>query len=226
MGKFAREELRASDAVAVFNVASDYSLGLTRTFEKAFVQWGGVMKTKIPYKSRQPQFRDIISKAASLNPDALFIAGHDESARIIREAIQMGLSAIPLGGDGWDEKNFYNLGGNDIKTGYYATHWSQATDTAVSREFVARYRRLGMIMAPTALAYDAVKLLEDAINRAGTIQRPDIRDALAQTNGFEGVTGTFSFNKHGDPIKNVVIMKIEAGRPVYLKQIAPEKGNK
>lgn len=225
MGKFAREDLKAKGVVAVFNVASDYSLGLTRTFEKAFVQWGGVMQAKIPYKSRQPHFRDIISKAMSLNPDALFIAGHDESARIIKEAIQMGLNAIPLGGDGWDAKSFYNLGGSNIKTGYYATHWSQATDTALSKEFVARYRRLGMIFAPTALAYDAVRLLEDAIVRAGTTERPAIRDALAQTNGFEGITGTFSFNSHGDPIKNAVIMKIEAGRPVYLKQIVPEKGN-
>lgn len=71
--------------------------------EKAFVQRGGVIQAKIPYKSRQPHFRDIISKAILLNPDAIFIAGHDESARIIREAIQMGLNAIPLGGDGWDE---------------------------------------------------------------------------------------------------------------------------
>lgn len=223
MGRFAREDLKSKGAVAVFNVASDYSQGLTRMFEKAYTQCGGVLQAKIPYKPRQPHFRDIISKAMSLNPDALFIAGHDESARIIGEAIQMGLNAVPLGGDGWDEKSFYNLGGKNIKTGYYATHWSESTDTAISKEFVARYRHLGMIVAPTALAYDTVMLLANAIERGGTIQRPAIRDALAQTSGFEGVTGTFSFDKHGDPIKNVVIMKIDAGHPVYWKKIVPKK---
>lgn len=226
MGKFARKELKAKNVVGVFDMASDYSLGLTRTFEKAFAQWGGVMQAKIPYKSRQPHFRDIISKAMSLNPDALFIAGHDESARIIKEAIQMGLNALPLGGDGWDAKSFYDLGGKNLKTGYYATHWSQeASDTTLSKEFVARYRHLGMITSPTALAYDSVMILKNAIERAGTIQRPAVRDALAQTRGYEGVTGSFSFNNHGDPIKKVVIMKIESGRPVYLKQIVPENGN-
>jgi branched-chain amino acid transport system substrate-binding protein len=227
MGEFARRELKAKNVVGVFDMASDYSLGLTRSFEKAFVQWGGVMLAKIPYKSRQPHFRDIISKAISLNPDALFIAGHDESARIIREAIQTGLNAIPMGCDGWDAKSFYDLGGKNLKTGYYATHWSQEeSDTALSKAFVERYRHLGMITAPTALAYDSVMLLKNAIERAGTIQCPAIRDALAQTRGYEGVTGSFSFNNHGDPIKNVVIMKIESGLPVYLKKIVPENGNK
>lgn len=225
MGKFAREELNVKSVVTVFDMASDYSLGLSRTFEKAFIKCGGVVHAKIPYKSRQPHFRDIISEAMSLYPDALFIAGHDESARIIGQANQMGLKAIPLGGDGWDNRSFYKLGGKKIKTGYYTTHWSQSMDTALSKEFVSRYRQMGILLAPKALAYDAVMLLADAIQRAGTTLRPAVRNSLAQTNGFEGVTGTFSFDKHGDPIKSVVIMKVEAGRPVYLKQIVPEKGN-
>lgn len=221
MGKFAREQLKAESVVAVFNVASDYSLGLINTFEKTFVKRGGVMLAKIPYKKQQSHFRNIIDQAKSLRPDALFIPGHDESARIVVEALRKELNAIPLGGDGWDVQSFYNLGGNLIELGYYTTHWDPAVESAQSKKFVARYHRSGTMLTATALGFDAVQLMADAIERAGTIKRSKIRAALAQTRGFEGVTGTISFDNYGDPVKSVVIMKIQDGRPVYLKQITP-----
>jgi branched-chain amino acid transport system substrate-binding protein len=80
-----------------------------------------------------------------------------------------------------------------------------------------------MLLAPTALAYDAVKLLAGAIERAGSTERSAIRDALAKTRQFNGVTGTLSFNKHGDPIKTIIIMKISDGRPHFLKQVRAER---
>ncbi|MGD9365107.1 MAG: ABC transporter substrate-binding protein [Desulfobacteraceae bacterium] len=221
MGKFAREQLQAESVVAVFNVASDYSMGLIKTFEKAFVKRGGVMQAKIPYKKQQPHFRNIIDQAKSLRPDVLFIPGHDESARIVVEALQKELNAIPLGGDGWDVQSFYNMGGNLIKLGYYTTHWNPVVESAPSKKFVARYHQSGTILTATALGYDAVHLLADAIERAGTVDRSKIRAALARTRGFEGVTGTISFDNYGDPVKSVVIMKIQDGRPVYFKQITP-----
>jgi len=219
MAKFAREELKSKGAVTIYDLASDYSMGISETFEQAFVRRNGLMLAKIPYKKRQPNFRDIISLAVSANPDAIFIAGHTESGRIIGEAIKSGLSAIPLGGDGWDEPSFYNLGGKHIKEGYYSTHWNQKIASATSRRFVDRHGRSEMLWAPTALAYDAVYLLADAIKRAGSTQQAALRNALSRTVNFEGVTGTISFDEYGDPIKSVVIMKIEAGVPVFLKQV-------
>ena len=156
------------------------------------------------------------------NPDAIFIAGHDESARIVLEADRNGLTAIPLGGDGWDDPSFYEMGGNKIKLAFYTTHWSETIDTALSKRFVERYRKGNILLAPMALAYDAVKLLADAISRAGSTRRSAIREALADTKGFEGVTGVLSFDAHGDPIKNIIIMQIVNGRPHFLKHVYPE----
>jgi branched-chain amino acid transport system substrate-binding protein len=221
MARFAREELRARSVLVIFNVASDYSLGFTHTFENAFIQGGGDIVAKLSYKVQQPHLRDIVDKAKSMQPEAIFIAGHSESGLIAKEAIQRGIEAIMLGGDGWDSESFFSHGGNQIALGYYTTHWSQSIDTPISRQFVARYGGQGMLFAPTALAYDAVKLLADAIERAGTTRRSIVRDKLAQTKGFEGVTGTISFNSLGDPVKSVVLVKIEAGRPVYFKEVEP-----
>ncbi len=219
MAKFAREELKFKRAVTIYNMASDYSIGISSTFEQAFTQRNGLMLAKIPYKARQPNFRNLISLAISANPDAIFIGGHTESGRIIGEAIKNGLSAIPLGGDGWDEPSFYQMGGKHIQEGYYTTHWNQKIASASSRRFVDRHGRSGMLWAPTALAYDAVYLLADAVKRAGSSRKEAVRNALSRTKNFNGVTGTISFDENGDPIKSVVIMKIEAGVPVFLKQV-------
>jgi ABC-type branched-subunit amino acid transport system substrate-binding protein len=138
MGRFALEELNVRTVVTVFNMASDYSMGLSRTFESAFSNAGGVL---------------------------------------------------------------------------------------LARQFVARYADGGEIRAPTALAYDAVNLLADAVSRAGILQRVKIRNALAETRNFKGVRGTIAFDGFGDPVKSVVMMKIQNGRRIYLKQVKPgQKG--
>ncbi len=222
MGRFAREELGVEDVAVFFNVASDYSLGFSSTFEKAFIEGGGKVTVKLPYKAQQPHFREVVSQAKLAPSQALLIAGHAESAQIAQLAIQNGINAIMLGGDGWDVEEFFKQGGRNIGLGYYSTHWSQSFDGSLSRRFVAQYGGSERLFAPTALSYDAVKLLVDAIERAGTPLRSAVKDALAQTKGFEGVTGKISFDSHGDPLKSVVIMKIEAGIPMYYKRVTPD----
>jgi branched-chain amino acid transport system substrate-binding protein len=219
MAKFARDEIKIDKVVTIYDMSSDYSIGIAATFEQAFSQMNGVVLAKIPYKARQPNFRDIISLINSAQPQGLFIAGHYESGRIIAEAIKNGVAAVPLGGDGWDEPNFYNIGGKYIKSGYYSTHWNEKIETASSRQFVARYDKYGKLWSSTALAYDAVHLLADAIKRAGSTNRVSVRNELARTRYYEGVTGTITFDENGDPIKSVVIMQIKDGVPVYLKQV-------
>ena len=65
-------------------------------------------------------------------------------------------------------------------------------------------------------------LLFDAIRRADTVDRRAIRDALAATKNFDGVTGRISFDANGDPVKQAVVMKITDGRPELLTTIAPD----
>jgi branched-chain amino acid transport system substrate-binding protein len=222
MGTFVREELGIEQVAICFNLTSDYSLGFSSTFETSFVAAGGVITARLPYKLHQPRFREVLDQAKTMKPQAIFIAGHDESARIAQLAIQNGIQAVMLGGDGWDSVGFFTNGGQEIELGYYSTHWSRSFDAKRSRQFVARHGQDEQILAPTALAYDAVMLLGDAIRRAGTSLRAAVKDALAQTKGFKGVTGTISFDSHGDSLKSVVIMKIVKGVPKYHKRVSPD----
>lgn len=221
MAKFARKEVGAKRVLILRDLTSDYSIGLTKTFQASFQKLGGRVSGIIDYRGRQPSFRgmaDAIRKAA---PDAVFLPGHDDSGAIIEEMARNRLKVVVLGGDGWDINSFFLQGGDQLQQGYYATHWNEAIDSVPSKAFFNRYKGLTPFLAPAALSYDAVYLLADAIQRAGSTRRAAIRESLAATRDFQGVTGTLSFNRYRDPVKSVVIMKISNGKPSYFKQITP-----
>ncbi len=222
MAKFAREDLRAHSAVMIVDLTSDYSMGLARDFKAHFEQLGGKVEGQVEYKLKAPDFERVAMQAKALNPQVVFIPGYDESALIIKDLMNLGVKAIPLGGDGWESVSFFNRGGGDIPTCYYSTHWTEEVRSQESRRFVQRYKYKGKVFnAGEALAYDAVQLLADAIKRSGSFDRTKIRDALAATKGFQGVTGTITFNTQRDPIKSAVIIEIKDGIQMYLKNVLP-----
>ena len=221
MGAFCREELKVSTVVIFVDITSDYSMELSNEFQRNFEKRGGKTLAKLNYKQSQRSYRHLVLQAKKMNPDALFIPGYDESALIVKEAFNAGIKAIPLGGDGWDNKTFFNKGGAALKRGYYCTHWAEEVGNKISRRYIKKYKKNEQIYASEVLAYDAVLLLAEAINRAGSTDREKIRDALAKTRGFKGVTGTITFNDKRDPIKNAVIMKIKDGREYYFKSYRP-----
>ncbi|OUD16209.1 hypothetical protein TPSD3_00330 [Thioflexithrix psekupsensis] len=71
------------------------------------------------------------------------------------------------------------------------------------------------------LARDAVYLLADAITRANSSNPADIRKALAETKGFQGITGEITFDELGNPIKPVIIMRMFQGKASYYQSLLP-----
>ena len=222
LARFARKELRATTAAIVRNITSDYSLGLSKVFDRHFTAGGGKVLAVLDYKFQQTEFRDLLEEARRLNPDVLFIPGHAESGYIVREAQQMGIKAKLLGGDGWPYRQFYANGGQDLKEGYYTAHWSKELPTAETRDFIARYKNTYEVTDFAAISYDAAMLLFDAMKRAVSLDRSAIRNALAATRDFSGVTGRISIDENGDPQKQVVVMKITNGRPALLMTVTPD----
>jgi len=222
MARFARKDVKAATAVLYTDVTSDYSLSLSNVFRKNFEESGGKVLLELKYRTRQKIFAELISQTRSAGPDVLFLPGHNEAGLIARQARIAGVSSLPLGGDGWSSQAFLSRGGSELKHGYYCTHWSKQSDSNRSRAFVEKYENAGFFHVGTALGYDAVMLLADAIRRAGSTDKAKIRDAIAGTLDYQGITGKISFNANGDPIKSAVIMEIKNGKPGYFKTIEPE----
>jgi branched-chain amino acid transport system substrate-binding protein len=76
--------------------------------------------------------------------------------------------------------------------------------------------------AHAALAYDAMRFLADALLRAGTTNGPKLRDALAETKNFPGVTGIISLDSQRNAIKPAAVLKLQDGKYIYQETIQPE----
>ena len=133
---------------------------------------------------------------------------------------------MPLvGGDGWDSPRLMQLGGEALSGGFFSTHFSAEDPDPQVQRFVADYRRL-FGSAPdsfSATAYDAARIMLAAIERAPTLDRAAVRDSLAATRDFPGVTGAVTFNPERNAVKPVVVVRIGAGgRQTVEAHVTPE----
>ncbi len=226
MARVARTTLKAQTGVLFVNLNSDYGLVLSEQFKRYFEASGGSILSRLEYKdhSNLRHFQQLIDQVKKLKPDVVFIPGFVESGIIIREMSRTGITAIPLGGDGWGFDDFFKAGGSELKQGYYCTHWSRQDSSALSLEYLAHRQNKDAVWAAEILAVDAVNLLAHAIRKAGTTtNRSKIRQRLSQVRNFQGISGTISFDKNGDPIKDVIIVEIRNGSPLFHSRFNPDK---
>lgn len=226
MANFAFSKLNAKTAAVLIDTRSRYSQGLARVFVEQFKTRGRIL-WEGEYQEGDIDFIPQINKIKLLNPDVGFVPGHfRESAYIIKQARILGLSLVFLGGDGWVNQ-MYIYGGDYIHGNYYATQWHYNSPDPQSVVFVEKFKNaFGTITNEPvmALTYDAFMILAAAIRSAGSFHTPDIRNMLARTSGYKGVTGTITFDGNGDPIdKQAVILKLENHDSIYYQTIDPKK---
>jgi branched-chain amino acid transport system substrate-binding protein len=224
MASFAAEHLGAKRAVVLTNTGESFSMSLAKFFMARFRRLGGTVLWEGDYLGSATDFTGLLVRVRELNPDVCFVPGYDaDTGFIIRQARIMGIRTVFLSGDGLSE-NIYTYAGGHADGTYFSSHWHPESTDPRSRTFVRAFeKKHGKIKeASPALTYDAVKLLADSVRRANSLDRARIRDALAATKGFRGVTGEITFDRDRNPRKRIaVILKLEKGRSVYVKGIEP-----
>lgn len=224
MAKFALERLRAKQAIVMTDVKQDYSVGLTDAILNYFGQNGGRIKNTLSYSSGDTDFRTQLTEVRIARPDVIFLPGYyTEAALILRQARQLGITCPFVGGEGWDSPALVQIAGKSADGSYYADHFSAADPDPQVQKFVQSYRAK-YTAVPDALAalwYDGARLLSRAVQRAGSTDGPKIRDALAATRDFDGVTGRISIDENRNASKPGVILRIDNGEPRMVQQIAP-----
>ncbi|QGY40680.1 ABC transporter substrate-binding protein [Pseudodesulfovibrio cashew] len=223
LASFARRRLRDKTAVVLVDESRTYSIGLADTFIRSFERLGGQILWKGVYHADSVPFAAIIGVVNRYEPDALFVpGGYEDVSGFFLEAKRTGHDYHLLSGDGVGMKLFDYVGRN-VSGIYFSSHWSRWVNTELSRRFVKEYEQsVGKLKEDTsALVYDSFMLLKDAMERAGTVDKAKVRDALAATRGFKGITGTIRFDENGDPIKPMVINELRFGGIMFLEQIDP-----
>jgi len=222
LANFAIKDLKAMTAGLLVNVDGQYSEGLADFFIENYQNQGGKILFVEEYLEKNSDFTSFFEKIKKHQPEVLFHPGHTKmSAFVIKQARESGINTVFLGGDGWND-SMYKIAGSSIEGSYYTNHWHQSSANRKSLTFVDKYKSLSREFDPaTALADDCVSVFADAVLRARSFEPPRIRDALAATKDFEGITGAISFDDNGDPIKPAVILKFENGTSVYVKTVDP-----
>jgi branched-chain amino acid transport system substrate-binding protein len=215
---FARGKMKAATAAVLYDVASDYNKGIAEVFRDEFTKSGGKIVNFETYNTNDKDFSAQLSKIKGATPDVLFLPNYFNDVPLqIQQARKLGMTCKVIGSDGWDNQELIKMGGKDMEGTYFTNHYSPDVDRPASKAFIAKYTKKynTQVDAAAALTYDSVYLLVQAIEKAGKADPKAIRDAIASTKNFDGVTGAITFNGSGDPVKGAVIIRIENGKFVF-----------
>jgi branched-chain amino acid transport system substrate-binding protein len=224
MAKFATSTLKIKNVAILRDIKNDYSVGLAEAFTNNFTKMGGMIVANESYSEGDTDFSAQLTSLRSKNPEAIFVPGYyQEVGLIARQARKLGITVPLMGGDGWDSPKLTEIGGEAINGSYYSNHFSVYDPSPAIQKFVSEYKtRYGAV--PDALAglgYDAAGVLIDAIKRANSTEPSKIRDAIAETKDFPGISGKITIGKDRNAVKSAVVLQVKDGKLPPVESIAP-----
>jgi len=222
---FALKTLNVKKVAIMVDNSSDYSKGLAQFFKEAFTKGGGSIVAEEAYLQKDQDFKTILTKIKATNPELIYLPGYyEEVGKIIKQARELGITIPFVGGDGWDSAKLPEIAGGAALNGtYFTNHYSVEDTSAKSKAFVDAFKK-EYNQTPDAMAvlgYDAAYVLVDAIKRANSAEPAKIREALAATKDYEGVTGKLTLNANHDAVKSAVIIEFKDGKQVYKATVNP-----
>jgi branched-chain amino acid transport system substrate-binding protein len=185
---------------------------------------GGKIVARETYTKGSTDFRSQLTAIKRSQPDGIYIPGYyNDIGLIARQARELGITAKLMGGDGWDSEKLFELGGAAVEGSYFSNHYSPDDPNPRIQKFIADYKAAyGSVPdALAALGYDAALVAVDAMKRAHTLTRDAVRDAIAATKNFPGVTGTITLDDKRNATKPAVVLEVGKGKTKYVATIAP-----
>lgn len=225
MSKFALNSMKVKKVALLIDQKNAYSTGLAENFRRVFTEMGGEIVAEQKYSAGDKDFKAQLTSLKAANPEAIFVPGYYTELNLISiQAREIGITVPLFGGDGWESEKLLEGKAKDALEGsFFSTHVSIEDPNPKIQDFIKKYtEKYGS--APDAmsfLGYDAGMILFDAIKRAGSTEGQKIKDALASTVNYDGVTGTITINDQRNAIKPAVVMEIKDGKFTYKETIAP-----
>jgi branched-chain amino acid transport system substrate-binding protein len=220
IAKFAVDHLKAKSAAIILDDKNDYAVVLAGFFADSFKKRGGQIVSEQKYEANATDLTAQINAIKTAAPDIIFAPGFYTTATLVASEVKKsGIKSTLIGSDGWDSPNLLNNGGGPFEGVYLANHFWAGSDDPSVKKFIADYNaKYGV--APDALAataYDATRMLFEAFKRAKSTESAAVRNALAQTKDFPGVTGKITLDSNRNAQVPVYMLRIEGGK-FHLQQ--------
>jgi len=226
MADYAVNKLGAKTAGILFESGSDYSEGVKDAFVAKAGELGLEVVATEAFASGDKDFNAQMTNIAGANPDVVFMPiYYGEAGLAITQGRQAGLKATILGGDGFGGIAEY-ASAEDLEGTVYCSGYAPGTESVAQfeKDYEATYEeKVPNMFAP--LAYDAAMLMCEALAaaeekglEAGSDEyKQAVIDALAATDGVEGITGSYTFNETNDPIKSAAMIQLQGGAEVFTE---------
>jgi len=243
---FAYDSIGARKAAILRDIKNDYSVGLADFFTTMFVSRGGKIVADESYSEGDIDFKAQLTAMKAKLPDVIFVPGYyTEVGLIARQARELGITVPLLGGDGWVSDRLIEIGGSALNGCYFTNHYWEGDPDPRVQNFVSEYKKRfnGNPDALAALGYDAANLLVASLKKLAS-QDPasfrtligvpssktedfrkealvKLRDILASTRDFPGVTGNINIDENRNAVKPAIFLKIENGQYKYVGKVLP-----
>ncbi len=201
--------------IAVLTMDNDFGRTLAQGFVDYVTKNGAKIVYHKVYQLKEKDYKPYLSKIKQIKPDLLLATGYyPQAGNIVKQAKEIGLSVQILGEEGYDSPKFLEIAGDAANGVIIVTNLNRDDPRPVVQNFIKEYKqRYKMIPDMVgASAYDAFRIIVDAIKRAKSIDPKKIRDAIANTKDFNGVTGIIKgFTPQGEVIKPVQVQIVKDG---------------
>lgn len=219
MTKFAAKEWKATKAAVLYDEVSPYPTGMAKAFREYFekVNGPGSVVAFETFRTKETDFSKQLTVILNAGADFLFTPQHyEEVPLIVHQARKMGWKKPIAGSNSWGGGDLMGKCGDECKGLVFTGNFAAGGTTGIAKVFVDAYQKAYNVLPdePAALTYDAVQLIMQAVQKTGgltgnlAVDRTKLKDQLAATKNFKGVTGTLAYQGTGDPEKCTVIVKI------------------
>ena len=224
MADYAYEKLGYTEAAVIFEKGADYNEGLAENFINEFEAKGGTIVDDESYSKGDVDFKTQLTTIMGKNPQVVFCPNYYEDvSKILKQARDIGMTCPFLGGDGWDGLEGYATA-DQLKDAYFCANYAKGSNSDFENAYKEEYgEEYPNGFAP--LGYDAamtvvygIQAAEDAGLAAGDDDyKQAVIDAIAGGT-IDGITGTFTFDEHHNPVKQTAILCFDGATPV-LKEM-------
>ncbi len=222
MAQFAKDELKAQKVAVIRNTASDYSDGVATAFVEKAKELGLEVVADESYKDADTDFKAQLTKIQAAKPDALFMPDYYQKISLLApQAREVGITCKLIGVDGWDGviKSMSADKLSSVEGSYFANTFALDDPDEKVQTFIKKYNEKYKEnpQSFSAMGYDSVYLMAEAIKKAGSTDPKAVVDALKNIQ-YSGVTGSFKFDDKRNPIKSVFMTTIEKGNYKLFKK--------
>ncbi|HEX9790686.1 MAG TPA: ABC transporter substrate-binding protein [Kiloniellales bacterium] len=206
-------EMLGKKKVTLITLQNDFGKSLTAGFKEAAGKYGIDIISEYEYGIKDRQFGPIVSKLKSDNPEAIYASGYFFTAGpLVNQLRAAGIEVPVIGQEGYDSQKFIEIAGAASEGTIITTSLDRDSNTMEAKDFIAAFEKSGdrKVDMVAASAHTAVKVLVEAMRKAGTSDRKALRDAIAATK-LTASTGEISFNELGEVRKDVQVQVVKDG---------------